>query len=165
MKITESMILPAGPDTVAAMYADPAYQTMRGQAMHAPETDTSVTGTPDGHFTVTARRKIDASVLPEKARAFAGSGLDTTETQTWNAPEGDGSRHGTLVLEVSGMPVRVEAGVSVRPEGDSSRIDIDGDVNVKIPLLGARLEKAMAPRIANLLRAEEQAAARYLAER
>ena len=51
-----------------------------------------------------------------------------------------------MTLEVAGTPAGLTGSLRLLPSGEmASRVEIDGDLVAKVPLLGPRLEKAAAP--------------------
>src|SRR5699024_641401 len=119
-------------------------------------------GDPADAFTVRTELVMPTDKVPDIARRFVGSSVTIRETQTWSAPEPDGSRSGTMDLEVVGTPAGMKGSMRLVPTGETaSRVDIDGDLTAKVPLLGPRLEKAAMPYVSTVLRAEQKSAATY----
>jgi hypothetical protein len=159
MKISEELHLPATPDAVVAMYTDPAYAQARRQALKAVSADADVAGSVEATFTVSTRIEMSTDGVPDVAKALVGKSLTITEVQEWGKAAADGSRRGTMALDVAGTPARLDAALTLDADGDAASIvRITGDMVAKIP----RLEKAALPYVSRVLRAEERAAATYL---
>ncbi|GAA1485814.1 DUF2505 domain-containing protein [Brachybacterium fresconis] len=162
MKLRETLTLPLSARTAATMYADQEYTAIRRETLKATSASSQVDGDPVGSFTVRTELVMPTDKVPDIARRFVGSSVTIRETQTWSAPEPDGSRRGTMDLEVVGTPAGLTGTVRLAPTGEmTSSVDIDGDLVAKVPLLGPRLEKAAVPYVSTVLRAEEKSAAAY----
>lgn len=166
MKVTESIILPADPDAIAAMYSDPEYARLRTAELEGAETTTVVDGDPAGAFTVSSRHSVPSSVAPEMVRGLLGSRVEVREVQTWEAPDASGARHGSLRVELSGVPVTLSGTYRLAAAGvGSSELVSDAETSVRVPLLGKRLEKMAGEYIPKYLEHERTTATSYLATR
>lgn len=162
MKLRETLSLPLAPREAATMYADPEYTEIRRRTLGASAASSTVSGQAEGAFTVSTELSMPTDRVPDMVRPFVGSAVTVREVQEWSAPEADGGRRGTMRLEVAGTPAGMTATLTLAPAGaEGSRVEIDGDLVAKVPLLGPRLEKAAVPYISKVLRAEEKAAATY----
>lgn len=159
----------APPATVAAMLADAGYARARVEASGATVEQADVTGTADGAFTVVTRRSVPTDQIPAQARSFVGSTLEVRQVEAWEAPETAGPRRGTVVVEISGTPVRLTGTVTLDGDsgsaGDGSVLTYDGELKATIPLFGAAVEQAAGGAVRAALEAEQAAGARWLAER
>lgn len=153
--------------TVAAMLADPGYARARVEASGAAVEQADVTGTADAAFTVATRRSVPTDQIPAHARSFVGSTLEVRQVEAWEAPEGDGSRQGTVVVEISGTPVRLTGTVTLDTDGTGgtggSVLTYDGELKASIPLFASAVEQAAAGAVRSALEAEQAAGARWLA--
>lgn len=166
MRIRETLNLPLSAQDAAAMYADEGYAEVRRSTLGASSSSSTVTGDPSGEFTVRTELAMPTDKAPDIVRPFVGSSVTVREEQTWSAPAADGSRTGRTRLEVAGTPAGMTASMTLTPQGDAAcAVEIDGDLVAKVPLLGARLEKAAVPYVSSVLRAEERAAASYRSSR
>ena len=162
MKLRETLHLPLPARAAAAMYADGQYTAIRRETLGATDASSRVDGDPSGAFTVTTELSLPTDRVPDVVRPFVGSSVTVREVQTWSAPEDDGSRTGTMRLDVVGTPAGLTAALRLRAaDEERSEVEIDGDLVAKVPLLGPRLEKAAVPYVSSVLRAEERAAAAY----
>lgn len=162
MRLRETLNLPVPAHDVPAMYADSAYTAIRRDTLRASSAESAVEGDPTGAFTVRTELALPTDRVPDVVRPFVGSSVTVHEEQSWSAPETDGSRHGTLNLEVAGTPASMKATLHLSPAGGAgSTVEIDGDLVAKVPLLGARMEKAAVPYVSTVLQAEEKTAATY----
>ena len=164
MKITESIDYDATPAAVFSMLTDPAFQEAKCLEGGALRHESAVTPTGEGARIVT-RRDLPADDLPAFVRSVVGERLSVTETYEWGGAAGDGSRDGSLVVEVSGAPVALRAKVRLAPDGHGTGMAINGDLKASIPLVGGRVEKAAAPAVVHAIHDEERVGRRWLAER
>ncbi|MDO5662849.1 MAG: DUF2505 domain-containing protein [Brachybacterium sp.] len=162
MRIHENLRLPLSADDVPLMYADERYARLRASTLGADDVDHRVQGDPSGSFSTVTTLAMPTDRAPDIVRRFVGSRITVVERQQWQAPSSDGSRTGTTRLEVQGTPASMDAELSLRPAGAStSTVEIKGNLQAKVPLLGSRLEKAAAPYISEVLAAEQRTAERY----
>lgn len=144
------------------MYADPQYAQVRGEALRAVAAHADVNGEAAGAFTVRTVLDLSTDSVPDMVRPFVGKRLRVSEVQEWSAPADGSDRRGTMKLTVEGAPASLDAAMELVADPDgTTRITIEGDLVAKIPLMGARLEKAALPYISKVLRAEERSAAAY----
>ncbi len=111
------------------------------------------------------KRDLPADGLPDFAKSMVGGTLSVTETYEWGAAAGDGSRTGTLTVEVAGAPVALRSAVRLAPTAGGSQITVDGDLKASIPLFGGKVEKAAAPAVIEAMRSEQRTGTAWLAER
>ena len=166
MKLSETLTIPASTAAAAAMYADPSYAEVRRATLGASSASSTVEGETSGPFVVRTELAMTTERVPDVARRFVGGTVTVREEQSWSAPAADGSRTGTMNLVVAGTPATFTADLSLSPQGeDASRVQIDGDLTVKVPLLGGKLEKTAVPYVSKVLRAEARAARRSCPDR
>lgn len=163
MRVEDEIRYPAPPEVVVAMLADPAFVERKVAATHALSYDVDVVGTSQGGFTVTSRRTMPTDTLPDAARSFVGDTLDIRQVEAWEPASPDGSRAGSLVVEVVGAPLRLSGMLELSRDGDESVQRITGDLTSSVPLLGGRLEKAAYPAFIAAIRKEAEVGAAWLA--
>jgi uncharacterized protein DUF2505 len=141
---------PAAPDEVAAMLADPAFVRGWCEATHASGVTVSIDGAPPNPFTVSTIRAYPTDGFPSFARRFVGDALEISQTDHWSAV-GDGTWAGESDVATTGLPARMQARVSLVPDGDMTRQVVDGDLKASIPLVGAKVESLMSDAITGAL--------------
>lgn len=162
MKLRETLHLPLPARSAAAMYADPEYAAIRRETLGANEATSHVEGDPAGSFTVTTELVLPTDRVPDIVRPFVGAAVTVKEVQSWSGPEPDGSRTGTMRLDVVGTPAGLTGTLRLAAQDQArSDVEIDGDLVAKVPLLGSKIEKAAVPYVSTVLRAEERSAAAY----
>lgn len=163
MHVRETLHLPLSAAGAARMYTDPGYPAIRARVLGADSASAEVTGSAEGAFSVTTTLVMPTEGVPDIARRFVGSTVSIREHQSWQAPTEDGSRSGTIELTIAGVPASMTGTAQLRPAGENaSEVEIDGDLRARIPLVGARLEKAAAPYVSQVLARESRSAEEYV---
>ncbi|MDR3202362.1 MAG: DUF2505 domain-containing protein, partial [Bifidobacteriaceae bacterium] len=143
MKLTSASQFAASPTRIAGILADPEFASLTPSETMTTTAD--VTGSPDGPFTVTTRRTLPRADLPDQVRTFLPGGLDVRQANAWEAPGPDGSRSGTVAVDVTGAPVRVSASVRLTASDGGALLEYNVDLRVTVPLVGGRLAESLAP--------------------
>jgi hypothetical protein len=110
--------------------------------------------TPDG-----VRFKIRQGIAAERLRT---GDLIVEREQTFTR-SGDGYT-GTAKASVNGLPAEITAQTELKREGDQTVLRTSGEVKVRIPLLGAKLETLIAEQITKLLDREAEFTSKWLAQ-
>ena len=148
---------------VAAMLADREFVETKVRASGAVAQTIDVAGVSDGAFTVTTRRQVPTTDVPAQFRTLVGGTLEVREVQAWQAPTTNG-RHGTIVVEVTGAPVRLTGTMRMTESGAASTtVVIDADLKASIPFFGGAVEKAISDAMHGAFGAEERAGVAWLA--
>lgn len=166
MQLSAQVRYEAGLDRVVALLADEAYVTAKVRATGALSEQVTVVGTPEDDFTVTTRRQMPTDAIPSQFRSFIGSTLEVRQVEAWEPPDpaAPGTRRGTLVVEITGAPVRLTGTMSLTEEGGATVQRYDGDLRASIPLFGAAVEKATAEAVHAAIEAEQRTATEWLAQ-
>ncbi|MDQ2756534.1 MAG: DUF2505 domain-containing protein [Actinomycetota bacterium] len=163
MKISESYEYPAPPADVATMLADPAFQAMKCEATRALSHTESVTR--EGDTTrITTRRVMPTDSFPSFVGSMIGSTITVVETYLWSAASGDGSRTGTVTVDIGdgNLPIRMAGTLTLEPHGAGSVIRLDGELRAKVVLIGGKIEKAAEPAVHDAIEKERQTGMRWL---
>jgi hypothetical protein len=151
-------------DRVGALLADEEFVRAKVRATGALSHQVDVVGRAHEAFTVTTRRQMPTDAVPAQFRALLGSGLEVRQVEAWEAPEPDG-RHGTVVVEITGVPVRLSGTTRLVVQQDGTTTQLyDGELRASIPLFGGAVEEATAGVIRAALDAEERTAAAWLTQ-
>ena len=100
MQLHVTIDLPTDVRDASRLLADPAYVHAKVRASGAVEQQVDVTGAADDAFTVTSRRALPTAQIPAHLRSFVGDRIDVRQVDAWEAPAADGSRSGTVVVEI-----------------------------------------------------------------
>ena len=162
MRITTSFDYAATPEDVFTMLADPAFQAAKVEATHPLSHTESVT--PKGEQTeIVTSRVISTDGFPDFAKSMIGPKVRVTETIMWSRASADGSRTGTIDIAIGDAPVAMNGTLRMAVGGSGTRIDIDGDLKAKIPLVGGRVEKAAERPILGAIEKEQEVGTAWLA--
>ncbi|UOX86790.1 DUF2505 domain-containing protein [Amycolatopsis sp. FBCC-B4732] len=117
----------------------------------------------DTGLTYRLRQGISADKLPSAVRTLHKGDLIVTRTQTWRVSK-DGTGHqGQASVEVGGVPGEIAARTAVLANGDTTVLRTSGEVTVRIPLFGGKLESVIAEQVTKLLEHEAEFTAKWLA--
>jgi hypothetical protein len=155
VKVNAQIRYPASCEKVFAMLVDASFQERVCEATGALRHEVQIE-TGDGTAVITTRRELPTDDIPDYARGFVGTTLDVVRVDRWEAPAADGSREGTISLEIKGAPIRLHGTMELRPDDAGCEEAIAGDLKASIPLLGGRMEKAAEPALMSAIRKEEQ---------
>ncbi len=75
--------------------------------------------------------------LPGFAKKVLGENTHAVQTETWNRASGKG----TVDVQPKGLPGTVHCDLTIAEDGSGCTKKFDWDVNIKIPLVGGKLEK------------------------
>ena len=98
--------------------------------------------TPDGGVTVVVSRELPAGV-PGFLQKFLPKDGRVVETHAWGPDEG-GTRSGTWKADIAGAPARLGGTMRLDPTATGSQYVIEGQVDVKVPLVGGKAESFIA---------------------
>src|SRR5699024_749807 len=144
MQLNETLSYPAEPDAVFDMFCDRSWREQVCEMAHARSYDVSVERTGDS-ATIVVERVMPAD-LPDAIRKFLGETVTVKQTERWGGPDADGTRRADVEVHIAGQPASME-GTSVLRGGDTSTMTVEGDVRVKVPLFGRKIEPEVAKAI------------------
>lgn len=154
MRITETVDHHASPDEIFAMFSDVSYQQLKCERSGAVDHDVVVEVDDQGGTIIVTTRKMPTDNFPEFARKFVGDTVTVIEKQEWDAPTDDGEREAALTVEIPSTPVQLTGAARLTPHGEGTQQVVDGELKASIPLLGSKIEKAVAPILIKAIRME-----------
>jgi hypothetical protein len=157
MKFSHQMRYDAPPADVAAMLADPAFREKVCVAMHSVRHDVDIDGSGSG-MTVVVDQTQPAEGIPSFAKKFVGDQIQITQRETWR----DASS-ATLVVAIPGKPGEFNGGIDLTGDANGTVETVGGDIKVKIPLLGGRLEGLIGDLLEQALKSEHRVGRAWLA--
>jgi hypothetical protein len=107
------------------------------------------------------RQGVGAEKLPSAVRNLHRGDLFVDREESWTAA-GDVCT-GTAKATVSGLPGEITARSDLGAEDGKTVLHITGDVKIRIPLIGGKLEGFVAEQITKLLAREAEYSAQWLA--
>lgn len=96
---------------------------------------------------------LPKAALPEAVRAMVSQDLKLKRTVKFG-PLADGITTGEVQAEIKGAPVTFNAEVKLTGAGESTTLNADSAVNVKIPMMGSVLEPKVAEWLEDFLNRE-----------
>ena len=158
MQFTQSVSYPGTVDEVVAMYLTPAYLERRfGQFVVEGSSTVSVEGE-----RVSFAGTVRPELIPAAAARFVKSDLRISFTEEWATNEAGATSRTSVTVD--GAPVSVEATSTLAPAEAGSVRDVTGNVSVRVPLLGGRIEKEAVAHLGRVVEHERELAASWLAE-
>jgi hypothetical protein len=168
VELTVTIEYAATPQEVFAMLIDRAFQDEVCLATGALRHTVSIEASGDG-TRITTERTLPSDQLPDFVRRFAGDTLTVRRVDDWRPADGGGAgaggRNGTVVVEITGAPVRLTGRVSLAATGAITREQVTGDLKAAVPLIGGKVERAAEAPIRAAIAKEHEIGARWLADR
>lgn len=162
MHITAELRYQADIARVGSMLADEAFVAEKVRASGALSQHVEVVHNSPDAFTVITRRSMPSTGIPAQFRSLAGSSIEVRQVEAWEAQRGD-ERHGTIVVEITGAPVRLTGKLRLVAGADGSTTQhLDGELRASIPLFASAVEEATARAVIEAGKAEERAGAEWL---
>jgi hypothetical protein len=150
MKIRESYTYPdADIESVYALVTNPEFREESVAAVRGTDIEVTVESSADGH-TVTVLQTQPANV-PDFIKKFTGDSVRVKQTERWGAPDDEGSRSAEVKFTVIGQPVDMLGTAQLSANGDVSFV-VEGDLKVRAPFIGRKIEPEIAKIIAASLR-------------
>lgn len=158
MQFTQSMSYPGTVDEVVAMYLTPAYLERRfGQFMVEGSATVSVEGE-----RVSFAGTVRPELIPAAAARFVKPNLHIAFTEEWTTNEAGATSRTSVTVD--GAPVSVEAASRLASAEAGCTRDVTGNVSVRVPLLGGRIEKEAVAHMDRVVEREQELATRWLEE-
>ncbi|HWD01131.1 MAG TPA: DUF2505 domain-containing protein [Amycolatopsis sp.] len=105
---------------------------------------------------------IAAQRLPQAVRALHKGDIVVRRKQVWER-SGEGYT-GQVDVNVGGVPGEIGARTFLTPRGEAVEFRTSGEVTVRIPLFGGKIEEFVAQQVTNLLGREAEFTTSWLAE-
>ncbi|MGQ0618894.1 MAG: DUF2505 domain-containing protein [Panacagrimonas sp.] len=141
MKFEERHVFDQPAATVLKMYTDRTFFDRKYQALEAIECELLDHRQTDARFSVQYRlvMKSDAP-LPEVLKKIMGDTVRMTQQDSWDL----GTRTGRLDIEIRNAPIKVGADMRLVEE-DGKGVNVQSwTISCNIPLVGGRIEAAIA---------------------
>lgn len=158
MQFTQSISYPGTVDEVVAMYLTPAYLERRfGQFVVEGSATVSVEGE-----RVSFAGTVRPELIPAAAARFVKSDLRVSFTEEWATNEAGATSRTSVTVD--GAPVSVEATSTLSPSDAGSAREVSGNLSVRVPLLGGRIEKEAVAHLGRVVEREQALATQWLEE-
>ena len=116
----------------------------------------------DGGIAVVTTQVLRADRLPGLVGQFHRGDLCIVRRENWSAVA-EKRAEATVSGEIEGAPVRVDGNASLAPRDSGSRLTLTTQVEVRIPLVGGKIENFIGGSLTDLLAAEQAFTIRWLA--
>lgn len=116
----------------------------------------------DGSICVTSTLVLPREFLPAIATQFHSGDMRIERRETWQ-PVVDERASGTVEGVIVGAPASLTGTAGLSPAGAGARLDLHATVEVRIPLVGGKLETFIGGQLTNLLIQEQRFTTTWLA--
>ena len=158
--LTES---PASVEQIHAAFGREDYWLARCAAGDAITTLDSLIVYADGTVTVRATQHLGRQLLPGLVANLVPGDLKILASETWR-PVGDRQVRGQVSVSAPGGLGSSRAEAWLAPAGNGSQLRFAGRVEVKIPLVGGKLEKSIGAGLAENIPAVHRFTTTWIAE-
>ena len=153
--VTFDMTYDAPQASVIAMLADQSFRERVCDAQHAISKTVSISGIPG---TVDIAFTQETAGVPAFAKKFVGSTVSVSQHETWSTPKA-----ATIDID-AGVPIAdIKGSVALSGHGAQTIETVTLKVNVKVPLVGGKLEALVADMMRKALEKEYETGKAYLA--
>lgn len=115
---------------------------------------------PDGGVRMVVSRELPSGV-PGFLERFLPADGRVVQTDDWGPAVG-GERHGRWSVSIPGSPASLGGTLRLAPTATGSRYAIEGEVTVKIPLIGGKAERFIGDMVVRLADKEAELISRSL---
>ncbi|HET6735278.1 DUF2505 domain-containing protein [Mycobacterium sp.] len=117
----------------------------------------SMTVDPDGGIDIVTTQTLRADRLPGVVIQFHRGDLSFVREETWS-PIRDGQATATVKGSIRGAPATLTGTAALIPakSGDGSKLEITATVEVRVPLVGGKIENFIGSQLVDLLIAEQR---------
>lgn len=141
---------------VHAMLVDPAFREQVCETIHSLECAVEVVETVSG-VTLEVRQTQEARRIPSFAKKLIGDHVEIVQREQWT-----GVDEGTFEMGIPGKPGHLRGTVSLE-ERDGACVQVfDGELEVRVPLVGGKLEGLVSDLLRKALAAEERVGKEWL---
>jgi hypothetical protein len=150
---------PAGVEAVFAALSSEAWAHRKAAELHDGSRVVAREEKPDGGVRLVVSRELPDGV-PGFLERFLPKDGRANQTDDWGPAEADGTRHGRWQAEIPGAPARVGGTMRLEPDGaagtPATRYTIEGEVSVRVPVIGGKAEKFLAGMVVRLTEKEAE---------
>jgi hypothetical protein len=160
MRFRHELSYDAPPEQVYAMLSDPEFRRQSCEAMEVISADVQLDPDSDGRegFSLVIDQLQSTKDLPAFARTFAGESTQAIQREVWRD-----ATTGSLSIESPGKPTSASGTIRLEPSGAGTTEVVELEIRVKVPLLGGKLEKLMAEKVAAGMDVEHSVGVAWLA--
>lgn len=146
----------AGVEQVHRAFADEQYWLARLADSGADEaTLDALTVSDDGEIKAVTTQILHANRLPGLVSQFHRGDLKIRREEHWQ-PICDGASRGTVQGSISGAPVSLSGSATLTGTDGGCRLSVHITVEVRVPLVGGKIESFIGSQLVDLLTAEQR---------
>ena len=138
MKVTHIATYDAPAAEVYAMLTDPAFREKASEATGVVSVEVTVEAEGKGQV-VTLDQVQPTEGVPSFAKKFAGETTHVIAVESWSSPD-----EAALKVDTPGRPTDLHGIYRLEESGGKTHQRFEGEIKVKVPILGGKLEKVMA---------------------
>lgn len=117
----------------------------------------------DGGVDVVTTQVLRANRLPGVVHQFHHGDLEIRRAETWTGVSG-GTAQASVASSIVRAPVALNGDAELSGFADRARLAFQATVEVRIPLVGGKMEKFIGTQLINLLKSEQEFTTRWIAE-
>ncbi|CAJ1585643.1 DUF2505 domain-containing protein [[Mycobacterium] wendilense] len=118
----------------------------------------------DGAIDVATTQVLRADRLPGFVAQFHQGDLHIKRAESWSAISGDRAT-ATVAARIPGAPASVHGSGKLTPDGAGAKADLKVTVEVKIPLVGGKVEAFIGSQLVELLISEQRFTTAWILDR
>jgi hypothetical protein len=164
MKLHEQFTYPAGATEVFDLMKDAAFRKKAAEATGGRDVDVDVKPSGDGvTITIARSQPATSSKVPDFVKSFIGETVRVKQIEKWSAADADGNRTADISLDVQGQPAGMNghATLTNKAAGKAAFV-VQGDVKVRVPFVGKKIEPFVAKVIEKSLQHDVNAGIKHL---
>lgn len=143
-------------DQVRHAFSDEQYWLARlAEAGPGGSTLDSLDELDDGSVVIATTLVLPREFLPAIATQFHSGDMHISRRETWG-PVDDGRATGSVDCAIQGAPATMRGSSTLASNGTGARMDLHATVEVRIPLVGGKLESFIGSQLTNLLIEEQR---------
>lgn len=119
--------------------------------------------TADGHIDVVTHQVLRSDRLPGLVSQFHRGDLVIRREEHWR-PIRDGQSAGVIAGAIPGAPVGLTGTAVLAPSDQGTRLAVSTTVEVRVPLVGGKIENFIGTQLVDLLIAEQRFTTVWIAE-
>lgn len=152
---TATVELPGSVEAAYEVLTGPQWPAALDARLHDDSRLVRAEPTAGGGTVVEVSRRLPDQV-PSAVKGFLPKDGRITQTDTW-APADGGARRGTWTGAFPGAPGSIGGTTALEPTADGCRWTVHGDLTIKVPLVGGRVEGFVAPLLEKLVHNQGEA--------
>ncbi|RJS94438.1 DUF2505 domain-containing protein [Salinisphaera sp. Q1T1-3] len=146
MKFEETFDFDYPANVILEMFGDEAYYRKKYERMAGKSPEVLDVKSAGDKFSITVRHALDATNMkfPDFIKSRIGDSLYLKQTDAWQL---DQSR-GRIDIDIEKAPVEIHADMHLADTDNGSRLTLAFEIKASVPLVGGKVEKAVAGPIA-----------------